>query len=457
MRKTISLYIFISLCIFTLAGCVREQRQTPQAEPETNITYESPSEKLKLLQGKIIDLTHAVITVQAEQNDYRFERCDERTITDGACLVVGEQVTITYAGSLVLTEDVQPVEIIQIKIENSDVSSQDTAKALMNSMNLAEKIAQLFIVRCPQKDAAQIAGLYQFGGYILFGRDFQNRTKDQVIAEIESYQNAVKIPMLIGVDEEGGSVNRVSTQKEFREKPFSSPRALYKQGGLSLIEKDTEEKSDLLLSLGINLNFAPVCDVSLNASDYMYDRSFGISAADTAQYVHTVVSAMNRKGLGCVLKHFPGYGNNADTHTGIAIDERSLESFRNNDFLPFQAGIKAGAPVVLVSHNMIRAVDGSRPASLSQAVHELLRTELAFDGLIITDDLQMDAIRQYTAGEEAAVMAVTAGNDLICCTDYETQFNAVLQAVQSGKISEQRIDESVLRILTYKLQRGMLE
>lgn len=142
-------------------------------------------------------------------------------------------------------------------------------------------------MRCPQKDAAQVAGLYQFGGYILFGRDFQNRTKDQVIAEIESYQNAVKIPMLIGVDEEGGSVNRVSTQKEFRAKPFSSPRALYKQGGLSLIEKDTEEKSDLLLSLGINLNFAPVCDVSLNASDYMYDRSFGISAADTAQYVHT--------------------------------------------------------------------------------------------------------------------------------------------------------------------------
>lgn len=160
--------------------------------------------------------------------------------------------------------------------------------------------------------------------------------------------------------------------------------------------------------------------------------------------------------MGSVLKHFPGYGNNTDTHTGIAIDKRSLESFRQNDFLPFESGIEAGATVVLVSHNIVNSIDSEHPASLSAAAHNILREELGFDGLIITDDLYMDAIRQYTYGEEAAVMAVMAGNDLLCCTDYETQYPAVLQAVKEGKITEERINESVLRILQTKIDMGVI-
>ena len=165
---------------------------------------------------------------------------------------------------------------------------------------------------------------------------------------------------------------------------------------------------------------------------------------------------MEQNGIGSVLKHFPGYGSNVNTHTGIAIDERSLESFRQNDFLPFESGIEAGAPVILVSHNIINAVDSSRPASLSPAVHDILREELGFSGLIITDDLYMDAIRQYTQGQEAAVMAVIAGNDLLCCTDYETQYPAVVQAVRNGRISESRIDQSVARILLTKKMMGIM-
>lgn len=133
----------------------------------------------------------------------------------------------------------------------------------------------------------------------------------------------------------------------------------------------------------------------------MYPRAFGGSPQDTAQYVRTVVDVMEQNGIGSVLKHFPGYGSNVDTHTGIAIDERSLESFRQNDFLPFESGIEAGAPVILVSHNIINAVDSSRPASLSPAVHDILREELGFSGLIITDDRIWMRSASVTQGQEA--------------------------------------------------------
>lgn len=165
---------------------------------------------------------------------------------------------------------------------------------------------------------------------------------------------------------------------------------------------------------------------------------------------------MRANKMGSALKHFPGYGNNVDTHTGIAIDNRLLSQFRQSDFLPFQSGIDAGAGVVLVSHNIVTAIDPNRPASLSSAAHRILRNELGFQGLIMTDDLSMGAIRDYTGGEEAAVMTVQAGNDLICCTDYKTQYAAVLKAVRDGRISEERINESALRILRYKFSAGLM-
>ena len=326
----------------------------------------------------------------------------------------------------------------------------------LDAMTLEEKVAQMFVVRCPSSDAAGVEEKYQFGGYILFANDFKGHTPDQVREDIASYQAVSQIPMFIGVDEEGGNVNRVSLYPQFRAVPFHSPRELYEEGGWDLIKSDTEEKCSLLSSLGINLNFAPVADVSTNPDDYMYQRSFGVSPQATAQYVSTVVNVMKENGMGSVLKHFPGYGNNVDTHTGIAVDDRSLESFRQNDFLPFESGIQAGAPVVLVSHNIVNAIDSQRPASLSPEVHDILRNELGFSGLIITDDLYMDAIKEYTQGQEAAVMAVIAGNDLLCCTDYETQYPAVVQAVKEGRISEERIDQSVMRILLTKQKLGIM-
>ena len=333
----------------------------------------------------------------------------------------------------------------------------DPAELYVNNLPLEAQVAQMFFARCPDVDAAALAGEYGIGGYILFGRDFEGQTPDSVTATIQSYQDAAATPMLIGVDEEGGTVVRVSANPNFRAEKFRSPQALYSEGGFDRIVSDTGEKDALLASIGVNVNFAPVCDVSTDPNDFMGARAFGKDAAQTSEYVRTVVAQMLSDNTGMVLKHFPGYGSNVDTHTGIAIDERPLETFRESDFLPFQAGIEAGAQSILVSHNIVQCMDGELPASLSPAVHDILRDELGFEGVIMTDDLIMEAITDYTGGENAAVLAVQAGNDMLVSSDFVTQYNAVLAAVQDGTINEDRIRESAIRVIRWKMDLGLLE
>ena len=330
------------------------------------------------------------------------------------------------------------------------------AQEILDGMTLEEKVGQMFIARCPETDAAQLAADYHLGGYILFGRDFKDKTAEQVTADIQSCQDAAEIPLLIAVDEEGGTVNRVSSNPNLRSSPFRSPQSLYSEGGLELVRSDAQEKCRLLESLGININFAPVCDVSQDPADFIYDRTLGRDAQETSQYVAAVVETMAEEGMGSVLKHFPGYGNNTDTHTGVAYDDRPYDTFLTSDFLPFQAGIAAGADMVLVSHNIVSAMDEASPASLSPEVHRVLREDLGFTGVIVTDDLVMDGVRDFAGDDEAAVLAVQAGNDLLCCTDFQTQVPAVLAAVESGEITEEQIDAAVLRVLTMKLRLGIL-
>ena len=330
------------------------------------------------------------------------------------------------------------------------------AQELLDGMTLEEKVGQMFIARCPETDAAQLAADYHLGGYILFGRDFKDKTAEQVTTDIQSYQDAAEIPLLIAVDEEGGTVNRVSSNPNLRSSPFRSPQSLYSEGGLELVRSDAQEKCRLLESLGININFAPVCDVSQDPADFIYDRTLGRDAQETSQYVAAVVETMAEEGMGSVLKHFPGYGNNTDTHTGVAYDDRPYDTFLTSDFLPFQAGIAAGADMVLVSHNIVSAMDETSPASLSPEVHRILREDLGFTGVIVTDDLVMDGVRDFAGDDEAAVLAVQAGNDLLCCTDFQTQVPAVLAAVESGEITGEQIDAAVLRVLTMKLRLGIL-
>ena len=338
----------------------------------------------------------------------------------------------------------QPVEV-----------PKSRAEAILENMTLEEKVSQMFLVRYSDQ-AAQDLALYDFGGFIFFAKDFADETIVSMNEKITALQHQNPINMFMGVDEEGGIVNRISLYPQYRAVPFHSPQSLYQEGGFDLVSSDTLEKCNLLQSIGLNMNFAPVVDVPETAEDYIYERSFGTDPELTAQYAQTVVSVMKEEKIASVLKHFPGYGNNEDTHTGVAIDERSLESFYERDFIPFSAGIEAGADLVLITHTIVKNIDEFTPASLSSAVHEILRNDLGFEGVIVTDDLFMQGVRDLYSDEEAAIQAVISGNDLICTTNYEVQIPAVIQAVKDGKINEERIDESVLRILNCKLKLGII-
>lgn len=324
------------------------------------------------------------------------------------------------------------------------------AQELLENMTLEEKVAQVFLFRCPSENALAAVQTYQPGGFMLFAKDFDGKTAEQVCAEMESYQQASKIPMFLAVDEEGGTVVRVSRNANLAPKPFQSPQQVFQSGGMQAIVDDTVQKTQLLQSLGLNVNLAPVADVSTNPADFMYARTFGQGAAETADYVKNSVATYNQQRMACALKHFPGYGNNEDTHTGIAVDHRPYETFMESDFLPFAAGIEEGAPMVLVSHNIVNCMDSEHPASLSPEVHRVLREDLGFTGLILTDDLSMEAIPAYTGGENPCAAAINAGNDLLLSSDLQADYNALLAAVQDGTVTEERLDESVLRILAMK-------
>ena len=331
------------------------------------------------------------------------------------------------------------------------------AMAYALSLTTEEKVGQIFLARCPDISAAKDVATYHLGGYILFGKDFEENTPETVRSNIESYQNNAAIPLLIAVDEEGGSVCRISAYPQFRTSRFPSPRNLYAEGGMELVLETEREKCRLLSSLGINVNAAPVCDITMDENAFMYSRSLGQSPEITGQFVAEVSGVMRKNGIGSILKHFPGYGDNVDTHTEIAVDPRPLSQLEANDLLPFTYGIRAGCGAIMVSHTVILDLDGEKPASLSPKVHQYLRNQMNFNGVIVTDDLAMAAITQRYGEGEAAVLAVLAGNDLLCSSNHRVQYDAVLEAVTSGRISEDLLNQAVARVLQWKHDIGILE
>ena len=348
-------------------------------------------------------------------------------------------------------------EVIEENAKDLFIEYYDKAEALMKNMTLEEKVGQMFLARYPSRNVLSEIKNENPGGYILFGRDFDNKSKQEMIEELQENQNASKIGLILGVDEEGGTVVRVSSHKEFRNSKFLSPQELYKQGGLQKVLEDSKEKSSLLKSIGINMNLAPVVDVPTKSSSFIYDRSYGRGAQETAEFTSELIKTMNEDNMISVMKHFPGYGDNEDTHTGIAIDERSYQNFINSDFIPFESGIEARGPCILVSHNVVKCMDEEKPASLSENVHDILRNDLNFTGLIITDDLAMDAVKTYVENGEAAVQAIKAGNDMIISSDFKTQKNEVLDAVNNGEINIDTINTAVRRILALKYAFGIIK
>lgn len=323
----------------------------------------------------------------------------------------------------------------------------------LKKMSQSEKISQILLVRYPEENQTEIIKKYQFGGYLFFAKDFKDKTKEDVIKMIADSNKVSKIPILTAVDEEGGIVVRVSRNKNLRSEAFSSPSELYKSGGFEKIKEDTIEKSNLLKSLGINLNLAPVVDVSTSPSDYMYRRSLQEDAKTTAKFSSIVIETSKESGVSYTLKHFPGYGNNIDTHSGSSIDTRTKEEIENNDILPFKSGIKSKAEAILFSHNIVTSMDKNNPASLSKTLHDYLRNDLNFSGVIITDDLDMGAVKKI---ENKNVLSLLAGNDLLISTDYEKSIKEIRNAIDNNTLDQETLDEHVLRVLAWKYYKKLL-
>lgn len=330
----------------------------------------------------------------------------------------------------------------------------DEAEKIMEDMTIENKISQLFIM--DYRTSLYGNNPSYIGGMILYGDFFSYNDVESATEYVNELQRQAKIPYVIAVDEEGGNVSRISAHEQFRENRFLSPSELYKKGGLDLIIETEDEKDKLILSMNINLNLAPVADVSINENDFINDRSLGVGAKETAEYIAAVTKRAKDNGLSTCLKHFPGYGNNEDTHEGVVVDTREFSVFLENDFLPFISGIEAGTPFIMTSHNIMQSVDSEYPTSLSKEVISILKEDLNFSGIIMSDDIAMNALTKYNNDGNAAVLALEAGNDMIMSSNYVGHFMELVNAYKAGTITEERINYSVRKIIAWKIAYGII-
>lgn len=337
--------------------------------------------------------------------------------------------------------------VITSSVQIAADPSAERALLLLTQMSLEEKIGQVILCRYPE-NAAELQEKYHFGGYTLYAKDFRNETETGIKEKLAVISDSSSIPPFIAADEEGGSVVRISQYSQFSSAPLPSLSE-----GAGDITAFAAKMAEVLKTGGVNLNLAPVADVAESERDYIYDRTCGLGYEETGDVISKLVKELNSSNIMCCLKHFPGYGSNTDTHTGIAVDERTQDDFVTKDFIPFKKGIEAGAPMVMVNHNIVTAYNPTVPASLAPEIHNALR-ELGFEGIIVTDDLGMSAITKYTDNPYAD--AFLAGNDLLCTSDGAACYDALYQSFANGKISEHRLDESVYRILKAKIGYGII-
>ena len=326
----------------------------------------------------------------------------------------------------------------------------EEAEKILKGMTRNEIIGQIFLPRYSLDTADSEIRKYSPGGFILFANNLVNHTEQQLIEELNKRKNISKIPLVFGVDEEGGTVCRISLY--FRKEKFPSPRESYLEGGIDKILSIEQEKRDLLRKLNFNFNLAPVADISLNSSDYIYKRTLGENASTTSNYINSVVDSYNDDNFTCCLKHFPGYGNNINTHDDIAHDYRPIDYLKNNDLIPFVNAVSHNVPMIMISHNIVVDIDGEYPSSISKKVHDLLRNEYKYTGLILTDSLSMGAITKYTKNVSAAVLAVSSGNDLIVTSTFEQHINELLTAVNNSEVDMSLIEKAAKRVIAWKLK-----
>lgn len=350
--------------------------------------------------------------------------------------------------------------------EEEDILGE-LAESYYSEMSIENKVAGLFMVT-PESitgvktatkagDGTQEAlNQYAVGGLIYFGQNILD--KEQIMTMLSNTASMSNYPIFLAVDEEGGEVSRVANSK-IEVTKVDDMASVGAGGDASLAADAGATIGSYLNEIGFNVDFAPIADVAGEGST-LGNRSFGSDPQVVSEMVTSAVGGIESAGVSACLKHFPGLGSTTeDTHDGRVEIAKSLEEMRASDFVPFSAGIEAGADFVMVSHATAPALDEDNvPSSLSKKViTDILRGELGFEGVVITDALDMTAITDYYPTEDAAVMALEAGADMLLMPDdFEKAYNAVLAAVQDGTISEERINESLDRIYRVKCA-GKLE
>lgn len=299
---------------------------------------------------------------------------------------------------------------------------------------------------------------YPVGGIAVFKKNIQD--EKQLSSLIADFQSASKIPMIVAVDEEGGAVARLANHKAFSLPKYTSTRDIGKTGDPEQARQMGRTIGGYLRFYGFNLDFAPVADVDSNpANPVIGRRAYSTDAQQTAQMVAAAVGGFHEAGMLCTVKHFPGHGDTGqDSHYGTATSYKTWEEMKAMEMLPFEAGIAAGADVVMTAHiTTPNATTDGLPASLSYTmITERLRGELGFQGVIVTDALGMNAIKNHFTPAESAVAALRAGVDvLLMPSNLRAAFDGVVQAVEDGTLSEERLNESVRRILTLKQKAGL--
>lgn len=352
--------------------------------------------------------------------------------------------------------------------------AMEMAAEYMENMTVEEKAGQLFVVNLELLDTRngnfyewkrftkvmkKSIEKYHIGGVILFSRNIANRKQTKRL--INRLQENSSIPLFITVDEEGGDVARIAGNKKMGTTVFPSMEEIGKNENASYVYNMGETIGLEIKELGFNVDFAPVADVRTSELNLeIGSRSFGGEPSKVAEMVSAFVEGIQKQGISASLKHFPGQGSSCgDTHIESVNIDSSITGLRKNDFVPFEAGIKSGADFVMVSHiSVSKVTETSQPASMSELIMEtILRDELGFHGIIITDAMDMASITDTYTPEEAAYGAISGGADIVLMPEkLGAAYNEVLSRINDGTISMERLNASVLRILTVKFMRGVM-
>jgi len=372
------------------------------------------------------------------------------------------EATVAAAVNNAVKDDEQPTEEKTAAANTDGIFSAGTEKAAkyVESLSTEEMAGQLILGICADAStAAEEMNKYNLSGMLFESGNFTYMTPEQVTEAIKTAQAKTNIKPILAAQEEGGAYTTISDLTGFTEYDFNPLRSEFESGGLQAAEKAEDQKITMLKNVGFNLNLAPVVDVCSDGTQIMYSRSLSDDVEKVSAFAEYAAKFDQAKGVSVALKHFPGYGtvpDSANTGVGAIEDDRTAESIRSVDYQPFKAGAEAGAHFIMMSNLLVKSMDPTHIASLSPTLHNELRDNVGFTGLIITDVLDDADYSAYADGKKPVVQAVLAGNDVILVRDYATAHADIVAAVKSGAITEDQLKAACTRVIAYKYVAGIM-